>query len=431
MIVEFSVKNFRSIKDLQTISFVATGLKSSKKYSNVDKNNIAVSGETNLFKTIGIYGANASGKSNIVKALDYFVKIITKEPSSSSILDTLCEPFLFQNSCQEQESHFQIVLIIENEKYRYGFTVKKNPKQRPVEGDNSIYSTEIITSEWLIGKKITNDGKLFIREKNEIKNYLPKKEVIPPIPYDHSLLITHIAAFDRTSICEKIRTYLRSYTISNIDNGHDKFRWLSIGFINNTIKEENKEQLLNLLASFNLKYKDATLQKEADSEKVYSTSGIIPQDKISFSKEYKPDENQSINVKLNLFKNESAGTQKLFDLAGLLLRAFRLNVPVFIILDEIDSNFHPSLLIKLIKLFNDPEINKSNSQLLFTSHDTNLMSPSIMRRDQFYFTEKNDEEFTRLYSLADLKGIRNDADFAKQYLAGYYGALPILENYSI
>ncbi len=84
---------------------------------------------------------------------------------------------------------------------------------------------------------------------------------------------------------------------------------------------------------------------------------------------------------------------------------------------------------QLVAVHNDPEINISKSQLLFTSHDTNLMSPSIMRRDQFYFTEKNEHNSTRLYSLADLKGIRNDADFAKQYLAGYYGAVPMLEKY--
>jgi AAA15 family ATPase/GTPase len=121
----------------------------------------------------------------------------------------------------------------------------------------------------------------------------------------------------------------------------------------------------------------------------------------------------------------------MFDLAGLLLRVFNNDNQCFILLDEIDSHFHPTLLIKLVSLFNNPEINRSNSQLLFTSHDTNLMSPSIMRRDQFYFTEKNSNNSTRLYSLGDLKGIRNDADFAKQYLAGYYGALPYLEQYCL
>ena len=120
----------------------------------------------------------------------------------------------------------------------------------------------------------------------------------------------------------------------------------------------------------------------------------------------------------------------MFDIAGLLLVAFSLDTNVFVILDEVDSNFHPSLLIKLIGLFNDPNINKNKSQLLFTSHDTNLMHPTIMRRDQFYFTEKREDLSTRVYSLADLRGIKNDADFAREYLKGIYGAIPILEDYS-
>jgi len=421
MIVDFSVKNFRSIKELQTISFAATGLKSSKQYSEVDKNNIADSGETNLFKTIGIYGANASGKSNIIKALDYFIKIISKEPSSSSNMNSLCEPFLFQDNCEKIESFFQIVLIINNKKYRYGLTVKKNMTQKP--DDTSLpYSSEIITGEWLVGKKEKNIGELFTREGKNVKNYLPNKQTIPTIPYEHSLFISHVAAFDKNSICQSIRAYLKGMAVSNIENKHDKFRWLSVNCINNTDKLENKEHLLKFFSSFNIEYQDVVLQKEPDYDKIY------PQNKITFSKEFVTLDKKSKEVILNLNKNESSGTQNLFDIAGLFLRAFRWNAPAFIILDEIDSNFHPALLIKLIKLFNTPSINKSNSQLLFTSHDTNLMSPSIMRRDQFYFTEKKEDESTRLYSLADLKGIRNDADFAKQYLAGYYGALPVLEN---
>lgn len=96
--------------------------------------------------------------------------------------------------------------------------------------------------------------------------------------------------------------------------------------------------------------------------------------------------------------------------------------------DEIDNNFHPSLLQQLVQAFNNPAINKAGAQLLFTSHDTNLMNPQLLRRDQLYFTEKAINEESVLFSLADLKGIRNNADFARQYLAGFYGALPILKN---
>jgi len=416
MIVEFSVQNFRSIKELQTISFVASGLKSSKEHSEVDLNNMAVEGGMNLFKTIGIYGANASGKSNIFKALDLFIKTITREPSSISNMAELCDPFLFQESAHLTESYFQIVLIINNTKFRYGLTVKKNNTQK--EDANQNYSNEIISGEWLFGTKEKNMRALFERNLQNIENKLPNKERVPKhLSFDHSLFITHAAAFDNDGECNLIRNYLRNMTTSNFQISHDKFRWMSIANLKQDVQPSKKQEILNLLSVFNLSYQDISLDKENENLSV----AVFPQDKIYLTKN---------NVQLNLKKNESAGTQKLFDLAGLLLRAFSLPQSAFIILDEIDSNFHPSLLIKLIGLFNDPRVNKSKSQLLFTSHDTNLMSPSIMSRDQFYFTEKNIDHSTRLYSLAELRGIRNDADFAKQYLAGIYGALPILKEYN-
>ncbi len=129
---------------------------------------------------------------------------------------------------------------------------------------------------------------------------------------------------------------------------------------------------------------------------------------------------------MNLDDDESEGTKKFYSYIGVLNQKFE-DGGLFIS-DEIDSNFHPALLRKLISFFNNPGINKANAQLLFTSHDTNLMHPEIMRRDQFYFTEKSLMDETILYSL-DLKGIRNNADFARQYLAGIYGALPVLGNY--
>lgn len=420
MIVDFSVKNFRSIKELQTISFVATGLKSADRYSEIDNNNIAKVADEQIFKTLGLYGANASGKSNIIKAMVYFIRAITNEPSPESNMSSLCDPFLYQD--QEDDSFFQITLLLDNKKYRYGFTAKRN--NRININIEEKYSKEIITSEWLFGTKSKNMGEFFTRKNNEIKNdTLPNKEKIPSLSYEHSLYLTHVAAFDKESECQKIRRYFTGFVVSNLYNNHEDFRQLSVYYLKS---ENEKKNFLNLMSSFNLKYDDAILieDEEATKEKVF------PQNKISFSKKYSNSKNELIGINLNLNKNESSGTQKLFDLAGLLLRAFSLPRAAMIIIDEIDSNFHPYLLIKLIEFFNNPSINKSNSQLLFTSHDTNLMSPSIMRRDQFYFTEKNEDNSTRLYSLADLKGIRNDADFAKQYLAGFYGALPILEDYS-
>lgn len=421
MIIEFSVRNFRSISEIQTLSFATSGLKSKDDYSFIDDNNISESQGQKCFNVLGLYGANASGKSNLVKALDYFIKTISSQPTSVSNLALLCQPFLFQKNSEATESFFQMVFILNSRKYRYGFTVKKNSEKI---SEGSIYSTEIITNEWLYSDKGKNMSPLFIREDNRItKNTLQNKSNIPAsIPYRHNLFLSHAAAFDFSGDCKTITDYFQGFAVSDFEFSNEKFRWISIASLQ---KESNlKQDFLKLLASFNLGYLDIVLDEHSST----AQTEVFPQEKVVLLKNFLVDEKLT-EVRLNLKYNESSGTQKMFDLAGLLLRVFNNVNQCFILLDEIDSHFHPALLINLVGLFNNPEINKSKSQLLFSSHDTNLMAPNIMRRDQFYFTEKTNQNSTRLYSLGDLRGIRNDADFAKQYLAGYYGALPHLGNY--
>jgi AAA15 family ATPase/GTPase len=231
--------------------------------------------------------------------------------------------------------------------------------------------------------------------------------------------LIHAASYNK-DICAKIRNTIKNYITSKFSTRSDFYRFHSIRQIEN---EELKPKFIDFLKSFGLDYNDIYFKKDDDS----SEKNNFPLEKLFLTKTACHD--NSLNVTLNMQYNESEGTKKLFDLAGLLIHAFNIKVSGLIILDEIDSNFHPSLLIKLVSFFNDPEINKSNVQLLFTSHDTNLLNPSLMRRDQFYIAEKNDNEATKLYSLAELKGIRNDADFAKQYLAGFYGGLPLLSRF--
>jgi AAA15 family ATPase/GTPase len=423
MIVEFSVKNFRSIKELQTLSFVATGLKSDKDNLSVDTNNVAEDCGMRLLKTIGIYGGNASGKSNVVKALEYFLGVIKKEASSESNFDTICDPFLYQEDSYFSESFFQIVLIIKDKKYRYGFTVKKNMAVKNSADDpDKIFSKEIVTGEWLFGTKEKNMVEYFTRTGMSVRK---EKHIeggkIPQLPYEHTLFLTHAAAFDSEGDCAIIKNYIHGWILSNFIKEQDRFRRSSIILIKN---ETKKYEFLKLLSAFSIDYDDITIEKNTNQPDQTS----FPYDKFIMKKSFYDKDNKSVSVSLNLGYNESAGTQKLFDLAGVILRAFEMPYSAFIVIDELDSNFHPSLLIKLIGLFNNPKINKSKSQLLFTSHDTNLLAPSIMRRDQFYFTEKSEDNATRLYSLADLKGIKNDADFAKQYLSGFYGAIPRLES---
>lgn len=417
MIIEFSVKNYRSIKDLQTISFRATGLKSPAG-SETDSNNIVTSNGVSLLKTVGLYGANASGKSNILMALSYFAQALYSNTSKSTLIDKLYDPFLFESS--DEGSFFQIVLLLNGKKYRYGFVLNKvNTASR----NGESYSIGI-ESEWLYGNVDKKMERLFLRIGNEVKeNNLPTSEgmIIPTkLPYPHTFFLAHAAAFDSEGIPKQIVEYLNYRIINNILS-KDELRIFSIDAI-----KKKKISFLKFLKQFNMNYDDIDL---IDDKIFGDTMHFMPPlSKVYLTRTAPNDDSKKLSM--NLEFRESAGNKKIFELAGILLDLFNLpNTPFLIVIDEIDSNFHPSLLIKLIGMFNNPKINRSNSQLLFTSHDTNLMSPSIMRRDQFYFAEKQNDESTRIYSLADLRGIRNDADFAKQYLAGYYGALPVLNDY--
>jgi len=416
MIVEFSVKNFRSISDLQTISFAATSLKSSKGNEQVDNNNIVPEDGMKLLKTIGIYGANASGKSNMIKALEYFCQSVSDLPSPESRLSRLTQPFLYQNDIENTESFFQIVLIVDGKKYRYGFTVKMNPEALI----NPEVSREVVVNEWLFGPKNTNQVKYFLRTNLQVdKASLPGNESIASLEYEHTLFLTHAASYNK-DICAEIRNAIKGFITSRFSIRSDFYRFHSIRQIEDI---SLKPRFIEFLKSFGLNYSDIYFKKDDESNK----KNNYPLDKLFLTKISCHD--NSVNVTLNMEDNESEGTKKLFDLAGLLLHAFNIEKSGLIILDEIDSNFHPSLLIKLIRMFNDPEINKSNTQLLFTSHDTNLLDSTIMRRDQFYIAEKENNDGTKLFSLAELKGIRNDADFAKQYLAGFYGGKPLLSEF--
>jgi len=397
MILEFSVKNFRSIRDLQTISFAATGLKS--KDEELDKNNIVNIDGQRILKTIGIYGPNASGKSNVLRALQAFSGMVIFSNQPISQFSEIGYPFYYQANPEHTACFFQIILLINGHKYRYGYTVNNNN----------------VADEWFFGPANDNQTYYFIREgsKDNLKvnnDFFNEGNNVPPLPYEHSLFLSHVASY-QNGIAKKIWDFFRLIE-GNILVRESLMRVATFLALEDPV---TNLYITNLLKGFGFDYIKITTTEKAENFQKKKIDVLLEKSNLN-----------GFHRELNLDIDESSGTRKMFDLIGLIAR--KSITGGFLILDELDGNFHPALVIKLIQLFNDPKINTGNAQLLFTSHDTNLLDPNLMRRDQFYFTEKTEDDATRLYSLADLKGIRNDADFARQYLAGYYGALPKLED---
>jgi len=411
MIVEFSTANYKSINKVQTLSFRATGLTSDDK--EVDRKNIYVLNKDRILKIIGTYGANASGKSNLIKALSFFKDMIDGSIQQERLAEYLLSPFRLSDNAPENAGYFQAVLLIEGSKYRYGFTLNEDAS---------------IQSEWLFGPASKKETYYFKRtsaqdvQVNETSFEeglnLPKGKL-----RDDALFLTFVASYDG-EVCRKIKSYFSSKvkTDNYIDGKglrnlfRDQYQ-----LTDKLIEEGNKQVVLDWMKEAGIVFQDVSI------EKTEIRKGL-ERKLVRFGKNiYSENGEVKGQATMSLQSDESEGTQKFYSYIGQLYELF--DKGGIFISDEIDSNFHPSLLQKLIGIFQNSKINRSNAQLLFTSHDTNLLNPNFMRRDQFYFTEKTIYDETILYSLADLRGIRNNADFARQYLAGLYGATPQLSNY--
>lgn len=413
MIIQFSIGNYRSIHDIQTLNFRPSGLVSEDK--NVDKRNIIDSRGESALKIIGIYGPNGSGKSNLIKGLVFFKDMVSSSLASENILKHEQNPFKLSSTPLEHYGSFQIILLLKGKKFRYGFTLDDKAN---------------IQTEFLFGPAERNETYYFTRKKSKIDINADRFKEGTQLPYEtrlrsDTLFLTFCSSYDG-EISSLIKDYLTSQIIVE---GSSPQRGIYYGFggqgrslTDKLVEEGDKQIVLEWLSEAGLSFTDVELFDIEINKRKYGNY-------VMLTKDFRDETGKVVGqVSMNLDTDESEGTKKFYTYIGGLHKVFtRGGVYVS---DEIDSNFHPFLLLKVIKLFQNKSVNKAGAQLLFTSHDVHLMNPEIMRRDQFYFTEKNTSEETKLFSLAELKGIRNNADFARQYLAGLYGALPKLGSFS-
>lgn len=424
MIIEFSVGNFRSIKDIQTISFVASPIVS--KYKEVDENNtFQATDKLKLLKSLAIYGANASGKSNFMMALNVFIHLIDNSVKNEEILAQSIVPFLLSDETIHEPSYFQIIFIENNVTYRYGFEATGG---------------EII-SEWLLFKHNENTNResfIFTREKQlfnindkAIKSIRKFKNLLKgdnPIFRKNSLFLTALAAFNE-DLSKKLINY-----INNIVS----LKGLSDRFLRQTVDEwiskdiELREEVLKMLKEsdtniVNIKVNEPSeLNMDIETAKNYNNIVQAGDRKILTTFHKKNNSNDDVMLYLDIHGSE--GTRKMYEIYPFVF--FSLKLGTMLVIDEYDARFHPRLSQKIIDLFNNPKTNPKNAQLLVVTHDTNLLSAKTFRRDQILFVEKDKNEASQIYSLAEFKGVRNDASFEKEYLEGRYGAVPFLNNFS-
>lgn len=414
MLIEFSVKNFLSFKNKVTLSM---------EKGNGDENldNIISTNNLDLLKTTAIYGANASGKSNILKAFTCAILMVR----NSSLIPVgakwnFIKPFLFDEVSKNKPSEFEFIFTVNNVKYRYFFSADAN----------KIYDEAL---DAYYSQKPTN---IFTRTKTnnyEFTNDKSKLESLATNNTENKLFLSTATTwnYDKTK-----DAYL--WFASAIDT-YDSFKNIADkDLIAYSSGEENlKDFALKLLKEADILIKDMTVdyeEKEMDSTMV---DMLVPPlartgDKfkvknvnIELEHEVLDDNNNKHTYKLN-FTEESSGTRVLFAFAPFLKRAFEKTK--VIVVDELERSMHPALVEFIVKLFNNKEINKANSQLIFTTHATNLLNLELLRRDQIWFTEKNpDNGVSDLYPL-DSFSVRKDENIQKGYINGRYGAIPFIRD---
>lgn len=446
MLIEFSVSNFRSIKDMQTLSFVATAMT-----EHEDTHVFQANEKTRLLKSVGVYGANGSGKSNLVKAIGAMLGFIKAPFDEKQKFQGQIKPFKYNTATKNEGTFFQIMFILDHKTFRYGF----------------VYDKGIIKSEWLFGTAEKNEVAYFTREG---KNFKFNKERfgeafgLEKKTKEENLFLNVVNEFS-DGLVSSILVYLDDILVVK---GVDKFiednilRDMSIEFLKDDELKEKllqfmqvadeelvdivlnddkdvKEQFLSDLGINIEELQNAKTEEEArqlfasklDFEKIGNImqnngiDGLIqPSKLLSSKKNIFNEKGEKVGIDISNFDEDASdGTRKLFSYAGTILE--RIYNGGTMIIDEFGSTLHTILTKAIINMFNSKE-NKT-AQLCFVVHDTNFLDTDLLRRDQIYFVEKNSKAETSIYSLAEIKAVRNDASFEKDYIKGKYGAIPYVK----
>lgn len=414
MLIEFSVKNFMSFKDKITFSMEkGNGEELEENYFVVDN--------TELLKVSAIYGANASGKSNIINALSAAILMVRN--SSLIPIDgkwSFIKPFMFDEESKKKPSEFEFIFIINNVKYRYSFSADINKIYYEVL--EAYYSQKPTT---IFSRSNTNEY-TFTNDKQKLESVVSQNT-------DNKLFLSTATTwnYEKTKdvylwFAKSIDTYSSFDMISDQDliaysNNDDNISEFSIKLL-----KEADIMIKNIKVDYEEKDMDSNMM-DLFVPLAARTNGTFKMKNVNIEIEHEivDNNNELKTYKLN-YNDESTGTKVLFALAPFLKRAF--DSPKIIFVDELERSLHPSLVEFLVKLFNNEKINKANSQLIFTTHATNLLNLEILRRDQIWFTEKNDKNgVSDLYPL-DSFSVRKDENVGKGYINGRYGAIPFIKD---
>jgi AAA15 family ATPase/GTPase len=420
MLLDFTVENYRSIKEPVTLSAIAQKpsrrktSESSKRKGIKSDHEIApgyyVEGwDMEILPVLAIFGANASGKSNVIQALDYLLIIMSNGIQETVNIQRVLkyaklDPFKLDSIAAKQPTKFELRTLFDNNIYTY--SLELNPNRVISEKlDYSLHTTKrnrrLFHRQWDENTKkyIWKTGDDFAGPHNQLQQSIKEDE-----------LFIHILFKLKINIIKQLFDWLRGRW-PGINLGSEEFELSIIKkiHIKDSIFQETIETALKIVQEFDTGLSKIEIKQKSDdllNYSIYAVHNTIEGNEIHW-----------------LLDEESLGTQRLFSLAFRIV--INLKTDSLTIVDELGTNIHPNIVKYIIKMFQNPKTNPKNAQLIFTSHDNTLQRNNLLRRDQIWFTQKRPDHSTELYPLTDFH-VRNDLAIDKAYLDGRFGAVPFL-----
>jgi AAA15 family ATPase/GTPase len=414
VLVEFRVRNFRSFRDEAVLNLTASSDSTNASTNLIETGNRSV---PRLLRAVGIYGANASGKSNLIRAMQLLRVIVADSATLQPGQAINVQPFRLDPVTEEQPVEYEVSFLTEAVRFQFGFSVTSNR----------------IVTEWLIAYKTIQPATWYERSydsKNESYEYkfgsqlLGSRAVWRDATRPNALFLSTAVQLNSEQLRPVFDWIVQSLVV--FENGAAP----SLDYTVAHIANNEARAVKRFLASADISIEDIEIKTQPgfqQSLKFDLATGQIEQT---------PREQRDVSVPLfrhaskvgsAIFglQDESQGTQKLFALAGPLFEIFQRGR--VLIVDELDRSLHALLVRQLIEMFQDPEVNINGAQLIFTTHDTSLLDGGLLRRDQVWFTEKNEDQASNLYPLTDFSPRKSEA-LERGYLAGRYGAIPVLKR---
>lgn len=413
MLIDFTVKNFKSFKNETVFSMEVEGRDKFEEINTVKVRKNKKNHKKELLKSAVIFGANASGKSNFISAFEFLAKYLFEKGEKKFHNNN------FRFNGNDKLTEMEINFLVDDEIYNYLITI-------------DLYNKKIMTEKL----HIINEKKaepVFERENNKIKNYNKKifsnyKRTIDFINEslnDFDSVLTRILEYNSPSKIQKMLSFFENIIFENSKVKKSK-KWIGKILYEN---REEKQKFLNYLKQFGFPIEDIQIENIETEEKELVNSLISlnlkiedifsDQDRYKIKFLYK---NNDKKYYLD-FSEQSEGTQKMMQLY-LPIFSVIVNGGVLII-DELDVSLHYKLVCDLLEIFNSIEYNPKNAQIIFTTHNLLLLDLSLFRKDQIWFVEnKNIFEGTELYSLSDIKGVGKKDKILRDYLNGFFGGIP-------